>query len=83
MAKLPVMAAPPMRSISRRPPEDGYGALESMQLALQSAEVRPAEVDYMNAHGTSTPLNDAIETQPSRPPSANMPIGWPSAPAKA
>jgi 3-oxoacyl-[acyl-carrier-protein] synthase II len=44
------------------PAEDGNGAVESMQRALRSADIQPAEVDYINAHGTSTPMNDAIET---------------------
>jgi len=44
------------------PAEDGNGAVESMLMALRSAEIQPAEVDYINAHGTSTPMNDAIET---------------------
>jgi 3-oxoacyl-[acyl-carrier-protein] synthase II len=44
------------------PAEDGNGAVESMLMALRSAEIQPAEVDYINAHGTSTQMNDAIET---------------------
>jgi len=41
---------------------DGLGATRVMQWALQNAETRPEEVDYINAHGTSTPLNDRTET---------------------
>lgn len=45
------------------PPEDGIGAVLSMQRALEDASIRPGEVDYINAHGTSTPLNDVSETK--------------------
>ena len=44
------------------PCADGEGAARAMRLALDSADVRPEDVDYINAHGTSTPLNDAAET---------------------
>jgi 3-oxoacyl-[acyl-carrier-protein] synthase II len=43
-------------------PEDGNGAVRSMQMALKKAGVRPDEIDYINAHGTSTPINDPTET---------------------
>jgi 3-oxoacyl-(acyl-carrier-protein) synthase len=45
------------------PDEDGTGAARSMQAALDNADLRPDEIDYINAHGTSTPLNDPIETR--------------------
>ena len=40
------------------PPEDGDGAKRCMELALADAEMDPSEVDYINAHGTSTPSGD-------------------------
>jgi 3-oxoacyl-[acyl-carrier-protein] synthase II len=45
-----------------QPAESGDGAYRVMKRALESAGVRPEEVDYINAHGTSTPIGDAIET---------------------
>ena len=44
------------------PSEDGDGAVRTMGLALKNAGVAPHEVDYINAHGTSTPHNDRLET---------------------
>ncbi len=44
------------------PHECGEGAYECMRLALEDAGIKPEEVDYINAHGTSTPLNDKVET---------------------
>ena len=45
-----------------QPNEDGRSAAQAMSRALSDAEVDPAEVDYINAHGTSTPLGDVAET---------------------
>jgi 3-oxoacyl-[acyl-carrier-protein] synthase II len=45
------------------PDPDGAGAAAAMQMALSSAGIEPRAVDYINAHGTSTDLNDKIETQ--------------------
>jgi 3-oxoacyl-[acyl-carrier-protein] synthase II len=44
------------------PSEDGEGALRVMEMALKHAGVTPSQVDYINAHGTSTPYNDKLET---------------------
>ena len=44
------------------PPEDGNGAARAMKMALKDAGLKPEEVDYINAHGTSTKLNDQQET---------------------
>lgn len=44
------------------PCSDGEGAYRCMMLALEDASLRPEDIDYINAHGTSTPLNDKIET---------------------
>ena len=43
------------------PPEDGGGAARSMRNALRDAALAPTDVDYINAHGTSTPLGDVAE----------------------
>jgi 3-oxoacyl-[acyl-carrier-protein] synthase II len=43
------------------PAEDGDGAFRCMTAALNRAKLTPADVDYINAHGTSTPLGDEIE----------------------
>lgn len=44
------------------PPDDGNGAERAMKMALKMAGITPEEVDYINAHGTSTELNDKAET---------------------
>ena len=44
------------------PHPDGRGAIQAMRLCLSDARVNPEDVDYINAHGTSTELNDQIET---------------------
>jgi 3-oxoacyl-[acyl-carrier-protein] synthase II len=45
------------------PPEDGDGARRCMELALADARMDASEVDYINAHGTSTPSGDVVETR--------------------
>jgi 3-oxoacyl-[acyl-carrier-protein] synthase II len=46
-----------------QPAPEGVGAAECMALALQDGGIAPAEVGYINAHGTGTPFNDVAETQ--------------------
>ena len=48
------------------PAPEGAGAARCMWLALEDGDLRPEEVDYINAHGTSTPYNDVNETQAVR-----------------
>jgi 3-oxoacyl-[acyl-carrier-protein] synthase II len=45
-----------------QPHEEGRGAIQAMQATLENADAAPGDVGYINAHGTSTPFNDKIET---------------------
>jgi 3-oxoacyl-[acyl-carrier-protein] synthase II len=45
-----------------QPSEDGSGAIKAIKITLSKAGLTPNDVDYINAHGTSTPLNDKVET---------------------
>ena len=44
------------------PSEDGDGGMRVMEMAIRRAGIKPEDVDYINAHGTSTPFNDKLET---------------------
>ena len=46
-----------------QPSPSGNGGAKAMSVALKKASLRPEDIDYINAHGTSTPLNDKVETQ--------------------
>lgn len=48
------------------PAEDGSGAAKAMEFAMKDAEIMPEQVDYINAHGTSTHHNDLFETKAIR-----------------
>ena len=45
-----------------QPDEDGAGAARAMRWAIENAGMQPTDIDYINAHGTSTPKNDMVET---------------------
>jgi 3-oxoacyl-[acyl-carrier-protein] synthase II len=44
------------------PAPEGVAAAKAIEIALKDAEIKPSQIDYINAHGTSTPLNDKLET---------------------
>ncbi len=45
------------------PHPEGRGAVKAMRLAVEDAGLKPEDIDYINAHGTSTPVNDPVETK--------------------
>ena len=47
---------------SVQPDEDGTGAARAIRWAIEDADLEPSDVSYINAHGTSTPINDHVET---------------------
>ena len=60
---LPGHGAETPKTVVAETPAGTVGVIEMMRDALERAEMRPDEIDYVNAHGTSTPYNDAAETQ--------------------
>lgn len=58
------------------PAENGDGAFRCMTAAMKRANVGPADIDYINAHGTSTPVGDEIELEQSSGCSETRPQGW-------
>ena len=56
------------------PPESGDGAVLAMSNALSDSKLNPDEVDYINAHGTSTPLGDIAETKAIKKVFSNPPV---------
>jgi len=45
------------------PHPEGLGAIKAMRMAVADAVLKPEDIDYINAHGTSTPINDPVETK--------------------
>ena len=60
------------------PHPDGTGAAQAIQLALRDAHLNPEDIQYVNSHGTSTPLGDEAETKAIKQVFARMPAVWPS-----
>jgi len=58
------------------PAPGGAGLVRAMQRALKKANLRPEQVDYINAHGTSTPYNDSHETEAIKTCFGSMPTKW-------
>jgi len=46
-----------------QPSQNGEQAVKAVEMSLKDAEILPDEIDYINAHGASTPLNDKVETR--------------------
>lgn len=61
------------------PAPEGAGAARAMRIALQHAKLNPEQVDYINAHGTSTPQGDICETQAIKSVMGAHAKKWPSA----
>lgn len=61
-----VATAQPVTHTTSPPAEDGSGAAKAMEFAMKDAEIMPEQVDYINAHGTSTHHNDLFETKAIR-----------------
>jgi 3-oxoacyl-[acyl-carrier-protein] synthase II len=62
------------------PPEDGAGAAAAIRAALTDARLGVEEIDYLNAHGTGTQLNDAAETKAIKSVFGDAASGYPSPP---
>ena len=63
MAKFWVMALPATLIHMTAPDEQASGAVRSMQAALKDSGLSIDDIDYINAHGTATPVNDVMETK--------------------